>query len=233
MSQKSTNKQPGKRTKQAAAKVAKQANMREALFVSALVKGASGTQAAITAGYSEHTAAQIAHQLLRKLHISKAVQESKTAALEDAGCTKEWVTRRLMRIADANIADYHRVEADGSPRVDLSTTTREQMYALARISFKEDGLKSPSAARPDDDGEIEFAEDEKTGKREATLALDNRLAALKLLGQELSMFKENKVVEHKGIAQKRYIMVDDAGNEIIDDDDDDDEDDDKQPSAES
>ena len=124
MTRKSSDKQPSKRTKQAAAQVAKQANMREALFVSALVKGASGTQAAITAGYSEHTAAQIAHQLLRKLHISKAVQESKTAALEDAGCTKEWVTRRLMRIADANIADYHRVERSEERRVGKECRSR-------------------------------------------------------------------------------------------------------------
>ena len=198
-----------KKHKKSAAQTAVQLRTREALFVSALARGKSGTEAAKSAGYSEHTAGQIAHQLLKKLQIKKAVQRIKTDALEEAGLTREWVLRRMMRMADANLADYHLINDDGTPQIDLRGATREQMYALESIAFEEDAATPVDDDADPADGPVQTV----PGKRKTKITLVDRKAILIKLGQEVGMFRQK--LEVQGVP-KMVISV--VGNHPQEDD---------------
>ncbi len=64
-------------------------------FVEEYVIDFNGTRAAIRAGYSEDSAALIASQNIRKLHIRRAIEAEKRILAEKADVTAEWVAKRL------------------------------------------------------------------------------------------------------------------------------------------
>jgi phage terminase small subunit len=72
---------------------------RETKFIEELPKDRNATQAAIRAGYSKKTAAQIASQNLRKLHISEKVEKQEIAATKRNELTVDWVLKNLKREA--------------------------------------------------------------------------------------------------------------------------------------
>ena len=78
-------------------------NARQSLFVAEYLKDKNATQAAIRAGYSQKTAGQIGHELLKKPEIANFVQVSEDQMLakvhQETGISLERTLREIGRIA--------------------------------------------------------------------------------------------------------------------------------------
>lgn len=76
-------------------------------FVEEYLKDLNATRAAVRAGYSARTADRIAHETLRKPAVADAVAERMRARSEKVGADSEWVLRRLIAEAEADLADLY------------------------------------------------------------------------------------------------------------------------------
>ena len=115
---------------------------RRAACLDSYVIDYNGAQAAIRAGYSEHTARTIASQLLTKLDIKAEVERLERDKAEQLGITKEKIMRELFYLGFSNMADYMTVDGEGYPRLDFSDLTRERAAALTEVSVDEYALAS-------------------------------------------------------------------------------------------
>ena len=73
---------------------------KQAKFIQEYLKDSNATQAAIRAGYSAKTAAQIGEENLRKPDIRFAVDVAQKSIAEKTETDSEWVRRRLKEEAD-------------------------------------------------------------------------------------------------------------------------------------
>lgn len=99
------------------------------LFVSEASKpGVSFQQAAKRAGYKGLT---ITVQNLP--NVAKALRENQQEQVNRVQCDADWVLKRLMLMADGNLADY--IQVNGS-EIDIAVDglTRDEMYALAELT---------------------------------------------------------------------------------------------------
>jgi phage terminase small subunit len=80
---------------------------KRALFVQEFIVDLNGRAAAIRAGYSERTATEQAHQLLRRPDVAAAIDAAKSARAAATGVDAAWVLRRLVAEAEANIGDLY------------------------------------------------------------------------------------------------------------------------------
>lgn len=144
-------------------------------FVEEFVVDLNATQAAIRAGYSAKTAADIGRQLLRKTPVARAISERQRVISERIGVTAERVVEELAKIGFANMADYMKVGEDGDPYLDFSGLTRDQAAALSEVTV--DDFKD---GRGEDAREV----------RRVKFKLHDKRAALVDLGKHLGMFKE-------------------------------------------
>ncbi|MFG1462274.1 terminase small subunit [Xanthobacter sp. DSM 24535] len=154
---------------------------KQARFVDEYMVDLNATQAAIRAGYSAKTAADIGRQLLRKTPVAVAISEHQRAISERTGVTAERVIEELAKIGFANMMDYMRSSPQGDPYLDFSNLTREQAAALAEVTVEDfkDG-------RGDDARDV----------RRVKFKLHDKRAALVDLGKHLGLFKER--IEHTG-----------------------------------
>ncbi len=74
----------------------------QALFVIEYLKDLNGRQSAIRAGYSEESATTIAHELLQKQHIKKAVEIQLEARASRTLITADKILHELFLIADCD-----------------------------------------------------------------------------------------------------------------------------------
>lgn len=74
-------------------------------FVAEYLVDLNATAAAIRAGYSEKTAAQTAHNLLKKPHIEKAIQEAKDGRAQRTQVDQDYVIQKLKAIAEMEADD--------------------------------------------------------------------------------------------------------------------------------
>ena len=77
-------------------------NNRQTRFVQEYCKDFNATQAAIRAGYSEKTAGQQAHELLKNVEIAAAIEERKEQLATVAEIDAAWVLRQWKQIATAD-----------------------------------------------------------------------------------------------------------------------------------
>jgi len=80
-------------------------NQRQVAFINEYLIDLNATQAAIRAGYSEKTAGQIGHELLKKPEITEALAESRKKLAERAEISQDLVLKRWLEIANANPND--------------------------------------------------------------------------------------------------------------------------------
>ncbi len=92
-------------------KVAGTLTTQQALFVSEYMRDLNGSQAAIRAGYSARTAAQIAYDLLSRVHVQAAIDKAMAERAEKVAVSQEQVLRELVGIAmaDTNELVEHRI----------------------------------------------------------------------------------------------------------------------------
>lgn len=164
-------------------------NPKQQRFVDEYLIDLNATQAAIRAGYSKKTAAQIGDENLRKPEISAAVQRAQAERSERTQITQDAVLKELARIGFSDIrkvaqwgATVLRVVEDkqgqdtgrtapyhGVRLVDVSEIDDDTAAAIAEVSHGKDGLK---------------------------VKLHDKKGALVDLGRHLGMFKDR--VEHTG-----------------------------------
>lgn len=134
-------KAPKKGTKAATKKSTKPAGDKltgkERLFVAAYLReNFNATKAAIAAGYSEKTAAQLGYQLMQRERVQKAIAAAKQQLLDDFGVDMARTVRELARVGYANAADI--VDWDEGGNVTRWTPsgelTADQKAAIAEFS---------------------------------------------------------------------------------------------------
>lgn len=104
---------------------------KQQLFCEAyLSNGFNGTQAAITAGYSEETAAVIASENLRKPYIEEYIEERQKQVAARLQINQDRVLRELSRIAFSDIRKFYNV--DGALR-SVHEMDEESAAALAGV----------------------------------------------------------------------------------------------------
>jgi len=111
----------------------------------------NATQDAVRAGYYAKTAGAQGHRLLKDVEISTAIAQARAklhAEIEDCyAISKDRVVRELVRsafasMADYIMADYIKVDGNGTPVLDLSNCDREQLSAIAEIRVDAKGRVS-------------------------------------------------------------------------------------------
>ncbi len=127
----------------------------------------NATQAAIRAGYSPHTAKDIASQNLAKLNILAEINKKLAERSKRTGVNQDRVVRELAKIAFVNAADV----IDDRDATVKPTATDDDRACIQSVKVKiMDG----------DKGSVE--------EREIKLA--DKVRALELLGKHLGMFKD-------------------------------------------
>lgn len=66
-----------------------------------IANGYNGRRAAISAGYSKKTAAEMAHENLKKPHIRAFMEQTMKEMMDEVGATRKWRLDLLKRTADA------------------------------------------------------------------------------------------------------------------------------------
>jgi len=103
-------------------------------FVEEYLVDLNATQAAIRAGYSAKSAAEIGYENLRKPQIVEAIAEAQKARSERTQITADMVVKELALLGFANMQDYVRITSDGEPYINLSDLTREQAAAISEVA---------------------------------------------------------------------------------------------------
>jgi len=87
-------------------------NERQKLFCKEYVKDRNGTQAAIRAGYSEHTANEQASQLLAKLSIREEIKKRSEKKIKTDEEIRQKAIKELYRLAFHDITDIVTIETE-------------------------------------------------------------------------------------------------------------------------
>lgn len=143
---------------------------KQARFVEEYLVDLNGTQAAIRAGYSENSAAEIAWQTLRRPHVAEAVDR---LLAERPGVTRTRIIDELAKVGFANMYDYIAVQDDGTAYVDLSNLTRDQAAAIGELTVDQYMDGAGEEARP---------------IKRIRFKLSSKQDALEKLGRTLRMF---------------------------------------------
>lgn len=141
-------------------------------FVAEYLLDLNATQAAIRAGYSALSAAEIGRQLLEKTGVAEAIAKAKAERSARSGLHADRVLEELARIAFSDMGDFADWSGD-SVRLQPSTDVDTRCV----VEVKETPLK--------------------VGGKALGIKLHDKVAALKLLGQHLGMFKEQHEVTGK------------------------------------
>lgn len=152
-------------------------------FVEEYLVDLNATAAALRAGYSAKTAAQVGYQLLQKPAVQEAIQTATEDRAKRTGVTQDRVVAELAKVAFANGADYAQVvtfreSEDGRPAgqaVTLAATgdlTDDQRAAISCIEETKFGIK---------------------------VSTYDKVRALELLGRHLGMFDGHRGEEDGGV----------------------------------
>jgi phage terminase small subunit len=102
--------------------------------------GHNGTQAAIGAGYSKKTAAEIAKENLIKPYIKSFIQELEQPVIDKLGVSEDWVISKLKAFSEANILDYFELDENKNIVLkDLTKLAKEKLVAIESIEQNEKG----------------------------------------------------------------------------------------------
>lgn len=147
-------------------------------FVAEYLVDLNATSAAIRAGYSEKTAAQIGYKLFQKPEIQDALQEARAAQEARTQITSDKILRELARIAFSDASDYVKVvqmdqeKEGGVPMGAVMFTPTENLSADQRAA-------------------LAYIEETQAGIKVRT---HDKVKALELLGKHLGIFTEKVAI---------------------------------------
>jgi phage terminase small subunit len=127
----------------------------------------NGSQAYIRAGYSPNGASEGASRLLANVRVARVVAQLEAEAWKRLGVDAQRVREELAKVALANAGDI----IDAKDANVLPGASRHDTAAIKSVKVKR---------IPTEDGDIV----------ERQVELHDKIGALKLLGQDLGMFKE-------------------------------------------
>lgn len=153
----------------------------------------NGTQAAIRAGYSPHTANEQAVRLLAKVSSQEYIQELKQARSARTEITADRVLQELASVAFAKIDDFIRVEQvtrtedlgedeKGNPITATTTYKAVEIFETDKV----DQAKMPAIASI------------KQGRDGIELKTHDKIKSLELLGRHLGMWNDKIDLTSKG-----------------------------------
>lgn len=108
----------------------KQSKFRDAF----LVNGFNAKQAAITAGYSEKTAANIGSENLTKPHIKKAVEAAQKKTGDKMEITRDMIAAEFAKIAFGSMGNFATWDDEGVLLVDSKDLTDAQKAIVSEIT---------------------------------------------------------------------------------------------------
>lgn len=109
-------------------------NPKQLAFCTAYLGGASGIQAAISAGYSQNGANVAASRLLQNVYVAQYLEAAKLRSAERAGVSRERVLAEYAKIAFADLRKAYDSKGKLKPIADLDDDTAG---ALAGIESEE------------------------------------------------------------------------------------------------
>lgn len=112
---------------------------RQERFVNGIVRGLSGKQAAIEAGYSAKTAEATASRMLRIVKVKAAIDERRTVAAEKAVVDASFVMTKLREVVEVGTRTYQKVDFMGDP---LFAADGQPVLVLADSSAAVQALKT-------------------------------------------------------------------------------------------
>lgn len=139
---------------------------RQERFVAEYLKDLNATRAAISAGFSEKTAAQQATRLLRNVQISAAVEKAKAKRIERVEVQADDVLRELMRLGYSDLSELLKWGPNGVEIVESKDLSVDARRAVEMVKMTED----------------------KDGKRTFQIKQHSKERALELLGRHLGLF---------------------------------------------
>ncbi len=117
-----------------------------------MANGGNGTQAAISAGYAPRSAAVTASELLKQDKIRKRLETEKREQLDRLALDADWITTRLMTLADQADSDATKVRALETlgKVVGIYAADKKEITAnvnsgdfLANLDLADDGAEDP------------------------------------------------------------------------------------------
>lgn len=158
--------------------MAKLLNPKQKRFCEEYIVDLNRTQAAIRAGYSEATAGQIGHELLKKPEVEMYIAALQSQRSKRIQLSADRVLEELGRIAFSNIVDVVEADKNGLVIRDIAHLPIEQQVAIAEISsFSRETAQGDSST---------------TTKAK----MHDKLGALKLLAQHLGVTSDFNVAVH-------------------------------------
>ena len=152
---------------------------RQAAFVQEYLVDGNGAQAAIRAGYSAHTAREIASELLRKPHVTRRMEAAVAQRAERVRVNPDTVLHEMSLLATSDVSHY-RVDQYGEVQL-VDGAPEGAMRAVQSIKRK-----------------IRHSKD-REGNSETTYEVELKLwdkpTPLKLMGRHVGLFPDR--VEHK------------------------------------
>lgn len=102
--------------------------------------GHNGTQAAISAGYSEKRAKEMAYENLTKPHLVEFIKKLEQPIIEKLEIDENWVITKLKNYSDVLITDFFEIKEGGYIELkNLSTIPSEKLSAIEEIQQMKDG----------------------------------------------------------------------------------------------
>lgn len=147
-------------------------------FVEEYLVDLNATQAAIRAGYSEHTAKDIGCENLAKPNIQDAIQILMDERSKRTAITADKVLQEIAKLGFSNMQDYMRIDDQGLASIDLTMLTREQAAAITEITV---------STRKDKTGDEDTSEVENV-----KLKLADKGVNLERLGKHLKLFTDRQ-----------------------------------------
>lgn len=110
-------------------------------FIEEYLISGNATAAAIRAGYSEKTAAEMAYENLRKPHVEAEIAKRRADLAENAVINAADVVSRLYKIATADITSVISIDDDGKYKVKPTSEWGEsERAAVKKISINKAGI---------------------------------------------------------------------------------------------
>jgi phage terminase small subunit len=145
---------------------------KQKLFVEEYLVDLNASRAAVRAGYQGKWAGNCGRRNLAKPHVRAAIDEAQAPRLAEIDLDARRVLAELARIAQANVLDYMRFDAEGEPVVDFRRLDRERASVLSEAVVEE------------------FKPAGGVARRKLRFRLHDKLAALDKLAKHYGLYRE-------------------------------------------
>jgi|TARA_Y100000310_G_C20682581_1_gene816847 hypothetical protein len=105
--------------------------------VDGYMAGMTKKAALLEAGYSDSVAATDAHSVFGREDVRAEIQRRLTRISRKSGLTAEWITERLMMVAEANLGDVLAWDEEGMPQFNWDKMNPDLKYALTGVNIRQ------------------------------------------------------------------------------------------------